>query len=223
MTTIGTVISRVRNQLKSVKQDAFLTDREIFTIVKKYAQLYMRRQDSLNRIMKFNSVFQPLDFVELIEVDKIQAECRGITSDCTIKRTKDKIPATMEGYYGPLIRSVSSLDGYVDVEPTFPKTFERIFKQKTFKYNKTKYYWFLNGYLFFPNIDWDAVKMEGVFEDNVSKYNCDTTDDCAYKQESIMYVPEFLFAEIEQNVVKDFSTQLQIPQDTQADNKNIIR
>ena len=31
MTTIGEVISRVRNTLKAVKEDAFLTDRTIYS------------------------------------------------------------------------------------------------------------------------------------------------------------------------------------------------
>ena len=40
--------------------------------------------------MKFNSVWQSLPFVELIDVDKVEAKCSGIQSGCTIKSTKDK-------------------------------------------------------------------------------------------------------------------------------------
>ena len=52
MTTIGEVISRVRGQMKSESQDAFMTDRYIYSLILKYAQLYMRRQDSSNKLMK---------------------------------------------------------------------------------------------------------------------------------------------------------------------------
>ena len=91
MVTIGTVISRVKNQVKGVRQDAFLTDRYIYSVVVKYSQLLMRRQDSQNKLMKFNSIWRTLDCLELIEVDRNEACCAGIKSGCMIKRTKEKL------------------------------------------------------------------------------------------------------------------------------------
>ena len=70
MTTIGDIVSRVRNQIKGEVQDAFMTDRFIYSMVIKYAQLLMRRQDHANKLMKFNSVWQTLPLLELIDVDK---------------------------------------------------------------------------------------------------------------------------------------------------------
>jgi hypothetical protein len=188
----------------------------------KYAKLLMRRQDTLNKLMKFNSVFQTLNFVELIEVDRAEADCRGIDTGCYFKRTKDKLPTMMEGYWGPLIRAVTSIDLSEDIDPTYPITFEKISKQKTFKYNKKHYYWYLNGYLYFPNLEWDAVRIEGVFEKDISAYNCDP-DECMYVQDMSINVPEFLLAEVEQMVAKDFGIMIQIPQDVSSDNRNIQR
>ena len=53
MTTIGETISRVRNTIKGVREDAFLTDRYLYSVILKYAKLYIRRQDSENKIMRF--------------------------------------------------------------------------------------------------------------------------------------------------------------------------
>ena len=86
MTTIGETISRLRGQLKAEVQDSFMTDRYIYSLILKYAQLYMRRQDHANKLMKFNSVWQTLNFIELEEVDLIEANCVGIKSGCTIKK-----------------------------------------------------------------------------------------------------------------------------------------
>ena len=36
--------------------------------------------------MKFNSVWQELKYVELIEVDKVEANCVGLSSGCIIKK-----------------------------------------------------------------------------------------------------------------------------------------
>lgn len=223
MITIGEVISRVRNQIKSVKQDAFLTDRFLYSVIMKHAKLLMRRQDNLNRIMKFNSVFQTLDFVELIEVDRAQAQCHGIDTGCYFKRTKERLPKMIEGYWGPLIRAVTSIDLSEEVTPTYPTTFEQMSRQKTFKYNKKKYYWYLDGYLYFPNLEWDAIRLEGVFEGDISNYNCDPKDDCEYVQNKTFNIPEYLFPEIEQLVMRDLGVMLQVPQDVQHDNRHVAR
>ena len=57
-TTIGYTVSRVRNVLKAVKEDAFLTDRFIYSVILKYAKLFIKRQDNLNMILRFNSFFR---------------------------------------------------------------------------------------------------------------------------------------------------------------------
>tara|TARA_R100000656_G_scaffold99178_2_gene71973 strand:- start:52 stop:723 length:672 start_codon:yes stop_codon:yes gene_type:complete len=220
MTTIGDIISRVRNQLKGEFQDAFMTDRFIYSMVIKYAQLLMRRQDHANKLMKFNSVWQTLPFLELIDVDKVEAECSGIQSGITIKRTKDKLPTFFEGYWGPLIRTVSSIDGSIECQPTQPGTFTSMSKTTSFKYNKTKYFWFLNDYIYLPNVYWDAIKLEGVFEEDVSSFSCDDNDDCVPRYEQQINIPEFLYAEIEQQVLTVMLQRMQIPPEDSDNKKN---
>ena len=62
MTTIGEAISRVRNTLKAVKDDAFLTDRSIYFAILKYGKTLLKREDNQNRLMKMSSLY----FVSLI-------------------------------------------------------------------------------------------------------------------------------------------------------------
>lgn len=221
MTTIGDVISRVRGQVKAEVQDAFVTDRYIYSLILKNAQLLMRRQDSANKLMKFNSVWQKLPFVELIEVDKVEAHCSGIKSGCTIKRTKQKLPTFMEGYWGPLIRTVSSVDGSIELQPTSPGTYTSMTKTTSFRYNKTKYFWFLDGYLYLPNVDWDAILIEGVFEDDISKWTCEEEDNCVPRYLQQLNIPDFLYAEIEQQVLNVLFNTIKIPSED-ADNKQNI-
>ncbi len=63
MTTIGETISRVRNVVKGVKEDAFLTDRFLYSMILKYAKMLIRRQDNENKIMRFQSLFERLPCV----------------------------------------------------------------------------------------------------------------------------------------------------------------
>lgn len=223
MVTIGEVVSRVRNQFKSSRQDAFLTDRYIYSLIIKYTSVFMRRQDSTNKLMRFNSVFKTLPLVELIEVDKVEAQCSGIKSGQVIKRTKQKLPNFMQGYWGPIIRTVSSIDGSIELQPTQPGTYTSMTKSTSFKYNTTKYFWFLDGYLYLPNVHWDAIKIEGVFEDDITKWNCDPEDDCLIRQEQEFNVPDFLFAEVETQVLNALAGLAKIPADGKHDNQNISR
>lgn len=220
--TIGDVISRIRSQIKAVKQDAFITDRMIYSIITKHAKWLMKREDSKNKLLVFSGVIQTMDFVELVEVDKVEASCTGIKSDCTIKRTKDKLPIFLQGYYGPLIRTISSIDNSEELQPILPSSYIALSNSKSFKYNKTKYFWFLNDYLYFPNLQWDAVRIEGIFEDDISQWTCHE-DSCIIRQDQTFNVPDYLLAEMESQVLNDLNVTYQLPPDTVSDKQNVTR
>lgn len=224
MVKIGETISRIRNLLKSVKEDAFLTDRMIYSVVLKYAKLFVQRQDNQNKIMRYQTLFEVLPCVELIDVDKVEACCSGIKSKCIIKRTKDKLPTPMEGAYGPLFRDITSIDGSNILYKTYPGTYVAMTNSTNFKYNKTQYYWYMDEYLYFPNIEWDAVRIEAIWDDDIQYLKCtDPQDECRLVQEMPTHVPDYLFGEIEQQVLKDFAFMLQVPVENSDDGQNIIR
>ena len=222
MTTIGDTVSRVRNIIKGVKEDAFLTDRFLYSLILKYAKLYIKRQDTENKIMRFQSLFEPLPCIDLIEVDKIEACCNGVRTKCKITRTKDKLPVVLEGAYGPLFRSITSIDGSQEVYKTYPGTYTNMTKSTNFKYNNKKYYWYLNGYLYFPNFEWEGVRVEGLWDESVTMYTCDS-DKCAPRQDDQTHFPEYLFAEIEQAVLKDLLVLLQAPNEDKDDKMSPLR
>jgi hypothetical protein len=87
----------------------------------------------------------------------------------------------------------------------------------TFKYNKNKYYWYLNERLYFPNLEWESVKVEGCFSGNLASYNC-TEDPCKIRQDENILVPEYLFEQIEQAVLNDMGMAVKMPPDL-PDNK----
>jgi hypothetical protein len=223
MTTIGEAISRVRNTLKAVKEDPFLTDRTIYYSIIKYGKTLLKREDNMFRLMKLSSIFNVLPYVELIDVDKVEAGCTGVYSGCYFKRTKEKLPTIFDGMFGPIIRTVSSIDGSIEMFRTDPGTWVSITKSTTFKYNKRPYFWYLNGYLYVPNVDWDAIRIEAIFEGDTSAYTCDEDDKCLTRQDQALPFPEYLFSEIEQFVVKELTMTMQIPQDAADDSQNTLR
>lgn len=219
MNNIGEAISRVRNVVKAVKEDPFITDRFIFSLIMKNAKFLMKQEDAFNKLMKFQSFFKTLPCLELIEVDKIEA-CCDVESGIKIKRTKDKLPDLMEASFGPLIRSVTSIDGSQEVYRTYPLLYKGMSKTSGFKFNKQKYYWYINGYLYFPNVAWEQVQIEGIFEDDLAYFTCSSCEErCAPRQEQDFQIPDYLFAQIEQNVIKELTITLQVPADTATDDK----
>jgi hypothetical protein len=220
MTTIGEVISRVRNTLKAVKEDAFLTDRTIYSSLLKYSKTLVKREDNQFRLMKISSIFQVLPYIELIDVDKVEAGCIGIYSGCYFKRSKEKLPTILDGMFGPIIRTVSSIDGTIEMFRTDPGTWVSMTKTTTFKYNKNRYFWYLDGYIYCPNIDWEAIRMEAIFEGQVESCN---SDDCLIKQDQPFALPEYLFSEVEQFVIKELTMTMQVPGDGPDDSQNTFR
>ena len=220
MTTVGESISRVRNTLKAVKEDPFLTDRTIYSSIIKYGQSLMKREDNQFRLMKISNIFKAMPYVELVDVDKVDAGCYGVYSGCYFKRTKEKLPELLTGIQGPIIRTVSSVDGSIELFRTDPGTFSSMTKSTTFKYNNKQYFWFLDGHLYFPNLIWDAVKIEAIFENDVE--TCDS-DKCLIRQEQALNIPDYLFSEIEQYVVKELTMTMQVPTDGPDDGQNTLR
>jgi len=224
MTTIGESISRVRNLVKAAKQDAFMTDRFIYSLIVKYAKLLIKRQDALNVRLKFASLFRTLPCVELIETDRVEACCGSLPDTCKVMRTKEKIPVPFEGAYGAFIRTVSSIDGSVEVYRTQPAQFTSMTKTTAFKYNKQKYYWYMNGYLYLPNIEWESVLLEGIFEEDIAIFTCASNGICKIRQDEVLGIPDDLFAEVEQNVMAQLMGTVQVPNDTNnSDKQNILR
>jgi hypothetical protein len=223
MTTVGEAISRMRNTLKAVKEDPFLTDRVIYLSLLKYGQTLLKREDNQYRLMKISSIFSVLPFVELIDVDRIEAGCTGVYSGCYFKRTKEKIPSILNGILGPIIRTVSSIDGSDIMFRTNPGTWVSITRSTTFKYNTRKYFWFLNGYLYLPNVDWEAIRIEAIFDGDITVYQCDPEDQCKLKQDQPFPFPDYLFSEIEQYTLKELTMIAQIPVDGTDDGQNILR
>ena len=220
MTTVGEAISRVRNTLKAVKEDAFLTDRTIYSLLLKYAKTLIKREDNQFRLMKISSIFKVLPYVELIDVDKVEAGCIGVYSGCYFKRSKEKLPSILDGMFGPIIRTVSSIDGSIEMYRTDPGTWVSMTKTTTFKYNRNIYFWYLNGYIYVPNADWDAIRIEAIFEGKVD--TCDS-DPCEIKQDEQFALPEYLFSEVEQFTLQELTMTLKVPADSVDDSQNILR
>ena len=78
-------------------------------------------------------------------------------------------------------------------------------KTTSHKYNKTIYFWWLNDYIYMPNVDWEAFKLEGIFEGDVEDVDAAKfeTETPRAEPEVDYNLPPTQIAEQEENKVKD--------------------
>ena len=174
--------------------------------------------------MPFSSIFETLDYVKLVESDWVEAGCSGIRSGRTFMKTEQSMPMFTEGKYGPMVRSITSLDGSMQFQLTNLDQYVVLSKQKNFRYNKTKYTWFLNDRLYFPDVDCPAVRIEGMFEEDIAEFKCDYDTKCMRRQDQSLNVPDALLADIENLILsKEFGFSINVPSDNAHDNINNSR
>jgi len=219
MQSIGEHISRVKNNYKLTNADAVATNRFIYLLMKKHRDFVVKR-DRLSKIIYQDNLFQKIKYEELIEVDSIEA-CQ-IDSECTIKRTKNKIPKLIENSYGVILRWVGSLDGTKETKQINSNAFQRKQKKATFKYNNENYYWYANGYLYFPNTEWDAVSIDGYFDEDVID-DCEKTEGCKSILDNMFRIPDYLVSSMDQLVYQDLSVYTQIPRDEALNNNENLK
>lgn len=212
--TIGGAISRVRNDFRLVHADARVTNKYIYALLDDRAAKAIKEESDKKRLTKIDAIWQTLDCQELIDVPTTD-DCCKFQSNCTIKRTKDKIPFLYEDSSGVLIRSVTSIDYSQELQPIKLSEWLRK-KEINNKFDKTLYFFYRNGYLYFPNLNWKLITVSGLFKDNVDKYNkCDGEDTdpvCTSKLDDKWPVPEYIQSGVIDYVIRELaSTIAQIP------------
>lgn len=222
-TTIGDCVSRLRNLVKAVRQDSFLTDKYLYSLFKKHAALTIKRLDEKGRLMPFSSIFETLDYVELVESDWIEAGCSGIKSYRNFLKTKEAMPMFTEGKWGPMVRSITSLDGSVSFQLTNLDNYVLLAKSKNFRFNTAKYCWYLNDRIYFPNVQCPAVRIEGMFEEDISPFKCCYDDRCKPRQQQSLNIPDYAISEIEKQCLSDLGLMVQFPEDATHDAQNNLR
>lgn len=223
METKGDTISRVRGLVKGEKVDAFLTDRFLYSLVLTCAKVFIKRMDDQNKLGRYNSLFQKLPGVLMEDISPIEAGCIDIDTCYTFKRTKDKLPAILEGSYGPIIRSVTSIDGSKDTIRTQAKLYTKMTHSSTFKYNKNIYYWILDERIIFPNAEWPVIDIDAMWEVDIEEYRCDASNCCVSRRDEKTNIPDSLFSDIEEMVRQKLLNLMQIPADNKADNQSNLR
>jgi hypothetical protein len=218
MQSIGQHISRIKSNFKINTEDSRLSDRFVYLLMRKHRDFVVKR-DKMQKVVAQDNLFQTIPYEELIEVDSVES-CK-ISTDCVIKRTKNRLPDLLESDYGVIIRWVGSLDRMQDVKRIDSTAFARKRKKSSAKYSTEKYYWFSDGYLYLPDTEWDAIRLEGYFTTEILE-NCDDCGDtptisCIARKDDFFRISDYLVSGMDEMIYRDLSMSMQIPQDHYVD------
>lgn len=214
MLTNREAIHRLKRLFREINADSRLTDRTVYSLLKNHAKWLIYRESEKLRLLKDDSIFQILKCVEVIEAPLIDPCCGIRNNKCTIYRTKNKIPSVYEDSSGIILRSVTTIDGSKSLIPIKASEWERKQANPWLDHNKKNvFYFYSDGYLYFPNGSLKMVQINGLFEKDISYLNtCDdpgTCDDetqkCVKFLDRNFILPEYLEAQMFDAAIKDLS------------------
>lgn len=120
---------------------------------------------------------------------------------------------------GPIIRRVTSIDKGEDLFEITPMEWNRKQEDTNKKFDKNLYYFWDDGYLYFPNLHWRRVFIEAFFYDKIED-ECNPKDEgpCDKFMDQIFRIPQDLLGRCVDAAQRELlQFYQQIPDDAQPD------
>ena len=184
MSTLRKLVSDVRGMHKILSTDELITDRVIASEIKNNALLLIKRETNLRKLWATATLFTTIPCLEMCEVPI--SECCDYVDECTVARSRYKLPRIAEGNYQYLIQGVYSINamggtGKKLKEITINR-YVNLLKLPIIK--KEEYYWIMNDYLYISNPLLQAIRIAAFFEDDVPNEIMYPECDCGTPQVS---------------------------------------
>ncbi len=199
MSTKREIIDSLRMKLRELNADSTFSNKFLYQTILEQASWLIRREAAAGRIWISNALFQNIP-VRMIEVPLIDS-CLPIKSGCKIFRSEVKVWDVWMDAYGPLIKSVSSVDGSTDFFYTTSMTWVSKKKDPYKKKTSQKFFFFEDGYIWIPEHNPHFVTMSAFFMDDTSLLkqdclDCDKDKDCVKFLDTKLMIPHWIEAEL---------------------------
>jgi len=165
--TLREIISSVRSFSKLISTDSLLTDRALASEIRANSLLLIKRDTNLRRLWATDSIFTTIPCLEMIEVPI--TDCCDYTDDCTIARTKVRLPRISEGNYQYIIQGVYSINALggkgKKLKEISVNRYINLLKLPFIK--KEDYFWISDGYLYVTNPFVVKIRLVALFEEDI--------------------------------------------------------
>ena len=192
MATLRKLVSDVRSVHKILSTDSLITDRAIASEIRNNALLLIKRETNLRKLWATDTLFTTIPCLEMVEVPI--SECCNYVDECSVARTKFKLPRISEGNYQYVIQGVYSINALggqgKKLKEISVNRYINLLKLPIIK--NEAYFWITNGYLYVNNPLLQAVRFVAFFEEDVDNSIMYPEDcDCGkqYTEEEICINP----------------------------------
>ncbi len=167
MATLRKLVSDVRSVHKILSTDSLITDRAIASEIRNNSLLLIKRETNLRKLWATDTLFTTIPCLEMVEVPI--SECCNYVDDCTVARTKLKLPRISEGNYQYVIQGVYSINALggqgKKLKEISVNRYLNLLKLPIIK--KEEYFWITNGYLYVNNPMIKSIRFVALFEEDV--------------------------------------------------------
>lgn len=225
-------IAQVKGLFREINADSTLTNKQVYSLIKKHSFWITKRESERLKLLRMDSFFQTLNCVDIVP-SPIGDDCCKLKGklDCIIYRTKNKIPEAYESVYGPIFKSITTIDGSISIGLKTAQEIKRLLNNryaKKYKSSTDIMCYYSDGYLYFPDKHYKVIKIEGLFlEELDEKYNQDcsickdcVTDDCKRFLDKQFMMSDYLWGQVIDAVIKELSIRERMPDKSETIDKN---
>ena len=184
MATLRKLVSDVRSMHKLLSSDNLITDRVIASEVRNNTNLLVKRETNLRKLWATGTLFTTIPCLEMVEVPL--SECCEYVDECTIARSKFKLPRIAEGNYQYVIQGVYSINAMggkgKKLKEITVNRYMNLLKLPIIK--KEEYFWIINDYLYITNPLLQKIRISAFFEEDVPNKIMYPECDCGTPQTS---------------------------------------
>lgn len=167
MSTGRKLVSDVRGMHKLLSTDSLITDRVILSEIRIASSLLIKRETNLRKLWATDTLFTTIPCLEMCQVPI--SECCNYVDECTIARSKFKIPQLAEGNYQYVIQGVYSINALSGkgkkLKEITVNRYINLLKLPVIK--NEEYFWISNDYLYVSNPMIQAIRLVAYFEQDV--------------------------------------------------------
>lgn len=163
MITNRDIISRVRSTHRLLSADGSLNDRAILAEVKSAANLLIKRELNMRKLVVTDTIYTTIPCLQLTQVPLSQ--CCEFVDTRMIARTEFKIPKIGESNYFYAIKGIFAIDQNTKLKEITPTRYINLLKLPALV--NEVYYWIQDNYLYVTNSNVCKVKMVAYFEEDV--------------------------------------------------------
>ena len=212
MTTIGEIVANLRGSIKEVTDDSAYSNRFLWSKFNTVVKQLVKQEADTGRIYSQSDLWEPI-CIEMEPVSSIYCNCQFLPYNCEVYRSKYKLPKFLESSDGFVYRWISTPDLSRDFTLVTPYQFHN---KSKIKYNREKYAFIHDGYLYTPKDSYPLISLSGLFEGDISDFECNKKEDvveCKTMLSKKVMIPGYLESGAIKMVLSELFHSVQISKD----------